>query len=474
MRKFNIFIVFFALVLFVSAVLPPQAAALADPAVLASSALLVEVTSDKVLYDKNKDAAVDPGGAVKMMTVLLAVEAIENGQAALTDAILAGDAAFDPSGRSGAMPKIVSGEMLTLEDLLYDAYLAGDTNAAGIIATCLAGSTAAYVERMNKQAAALGCKNTHFTNVFGTADATQTTSAWDQYLIFKEALRHPLFLKIAETTAYQMQATNKSKPRALINGNLMLQYSSPYYEKNSVAGCAASSDAGEKSMTAYSKNDNLTLIAVTFGASDIPAPDGAIVDQRFTETKRLLDWGFAGFAWKVLTEQNTAVASEKIDLAEGTDIVNLLPSDTIKAVVRSDLTDVDIKKDIVYYGTSGGRTLVAPVRSGELLGQMTITVDGENCGTVGLVAASDVRLDKGKFIQKRLQDTLHNIWFQLGAAVFVILLGGYIYLIIRDRKARRGEEELRVKKEKKMKPEKIDRKENNEKKKLAAFLKKKD
>jgi D-alanyl-D-alanine carboxypeptidase (penicillin-binding protein 5/6) len=117
--------------------------------------------------------------------------------------------------------------------------------------------------------------------------------------------------------------------------------------------------------------------------SDLPPQE-----QSFSETKRLLDWGFEGFAWQIVLDENEIVSREAVRLADGGGNVELRPERSISVLVRTDLTPEDVVKKFVIFAYEQGRPLTAPIREGVLLGEVSVIIDGVDRGKAGLVAGA--------------------------------------------------------------------------------------
>lgn len=436
MRKFNIFTVFLITVVIAATLALPTVMALPDPEFASEAVLLVETKSGKILYEKNKDMHVAPGSITNVMTLLLAAEAVEDGQVDLDDDITASETFLDGIGTDDETQKIKPGEILRFEDLLFCAYLASANDACNILAEAIDGSISSFVNRMNEKAKTLGCEDTLFINTGGFNDPGQYTSSWDQYLIFKEAIAHPLFLRIARTVSCTINATDYSPKRSFINSNGMLQSKSAYFYKYCIAGQTGSPSENNNSLVAYSKNSSLSLISIIFGAKSVEE-DGYINDQSFVEAIRLFEWGFTSFVWQDIIKKNEVAVTEKIALAKGTDVIELKPFETLTILARSDLKANDIVKDVVIFEQANGKGLFAPVKEGDILGEITVYVSGELNGKVNLVAADTVELDTTQFIKVQISKTLSELWVQVIIYLLIVLIGIYIWLVIRDRRVRR-------------------------------------
>ena len=206
----------------------PSAAALEEPSLVAKQVVLVDLDTGRLLYSKNAEAQVSPASLTKIMTGLLAVEAVERGEHTWEEMVTAGADCRQGMDESSSTAGIMPGETLSYKDLVYCAMLPSANEACNILGTCISGSISAFVDLMNQRAAELGCVNTHFKNPNGlTADGHYST-AYDMYLMTKEAISHPDFMEICNTISYTVPATNMSGERKLANSNaLMLPESEP-------------------------------------------------------------------------------------------------------------------------------------------------------------------------------------------------------------------------------------------------------
>ena len=450
MKKFNIFTVLLIAVTITAVLLTPVSLALDDPDIKAESALMVEIESGIILYQNDMNKRVAPGGAARVMTLLLAVEAIENEQLSLLDKVTPSETLFAGIEEDDTVLGIEPGETMKLEDLLYSAYISGAADACNIIAEYLAGDINTFVQRMNLKALALGCKETHFSNPGGLSDFEQYTTAWDQYLIFKDAVEHTLFVKIAGTPAYKTNPTIFVRERSLINTNEMLRTDSQHYYQRCIAGCFDSNTESGQNFLTCADNGELTFITVLFGAAQreeeaVQATEETedeaeiyeVTDTVLLETRRLLDWGFDNFAWQIVLDESEIVARENVEMADGTGNVELRPDRTISVLARTDLTTEEIVKDVILFSWRNDGSLTAPIMEGTVLGEVTVMIDGSERGRAELIAAREVGLNEKMYIQNQLNETLEKKWVQLSIGLFLTVVIGYVVLVIHDIKRRR-------------------------------------
>ena len=202
------------------------------PELESAAAAIVDADTGRLLYGLNADEQRYPASLTKTMTVLLAVEAIERGDAASDDVVTAGDEAVQGMVEDGSTAGIQPGETMSLLNLMYCAMLGSANEACNIIAVHISGSIDAFVADMNERAAALGCTGTHFANTHGLPDTDHYTTASDFARITREAMSHDLFLEISSTTTYTVPATNLSAERQLPNTNGLINPETQLYPGN--------------------------------------------------------------------------------------------------------------------------------------------------------------------------------------------------------------------------------------------------
>ncbi len=188
--------------------LTPQALALEDPDIRAKAAILVDADSGTVLYDKNIHEELPMASITKVMSALLVLEAVDRGQLRMDQGITATESAMKGMVEDGSTADIKVGETLTVEQLLYCMLVISANETCNILGEAVAGSVDAFVEQMNQRAQQLGCVNTHFANTTGLTQSGHYSSAWDIYLITREAMKHDEFMTIVNTKAYTVPATN--------------------------------------------------------------------------------------------------------------------------------------------------------------------------------------------------------------------------------------------------------------------------
>ena len=375
MRKIGCVIL--ALCLFFGA-LPAVSAAELD--VAGKSAVLMDMTTGTILYEKNAHEKLPPASVTKVMTLLLIMEAIDAGTISWEDTVTTSEAA---AAKGGSQIFLKVGETMSVTDLVKSIAVSSANDAACAMAEHIAGSEAAFVAKMNEKAAQLGMADTHFVNCTGLdddADAAQhLTCAYDIALMSRELmLHHP---KIQEFTTIWMD-TVRGGTFGLANTNKLVRF----YPGATGLKTGFTQKAGY-CLSATAQRDGMHLIAVVMGAESSQA--------RFDACKQLLDYGFANFA--LVTPQLQEIYRVPVELgAEKT--VLAVPSEDIKLLIDK------AQKGSVTTQVVLEQKVTAPVSQGQKLGMLTIRAGEQVLAQVPMVAENGVqKLTWGQLFGKLLR-----------------------------------------------------------------------
>ena len=253
------------------------------PEITSASAVIMEDTSDTILYAKDMDTTLSPAGAVKIMTCLLA---LENSQ--LDDQVTMTETGVSGVTDGGAHISSQLGEVFTMEQCLYALMLASANDIALQVAEQIGGSVDAFVQKMNDRARELGCTNTVFTNPTGLPDENQHITAHDMALIMEAAMANETFRTIAATTSYTLPATNVSGgERVLTNSFTMINNASDGYYEPCIGGKEGYTEASGSTLVCEAAKNNMKLVCVVLNGASGVTDDEAIA---------LLNYGFDNFS----------------------------------------------------------------------------------------------------------------------------------------------------------------------------------
>ena len=399
MKKFKLPTIFLLLTLITALLFPTTgASALSEPDISSRAAMVVDLDSGRVYYSKNPDELVYPASTTKIMTVLLAIEAIERGDVSIYDSVTASESMTYDLVDDGSTAGIVVGETLTLEQLLYCAMISSANEACNVIAEYIGGTIPDFIDMMNARAKELGCAYTTFKNTHGLPDEGHCTTPADYCLIASEAARHDLFMQICNTPSTTIAATNKSPERKLSNSNALICKDS-IYGSNYLYEPAAGIKTGYTSAAGYclvstAAHDGIELLTVVFGGQSTTDDSGVTHYSNFEDTITLYEWVFNNFSFQEILSSVDPVTEVPVTMGSDADSVSLRPESAITALMPNDFDPSSADRQIRIYSEESGEALKAPIASGEVLGEMTVSVDGVSYGTVKLVSTSTVELSR--------------------------------------------------------------------------------
>lgn len=412
------------------------------PELSAKNALLLDMNTGFVYFARDPDGRAYPASLTKILTVLLAVEAVERGDIDLKTEITADEDCLRGLDEQSSTAGIVPGEKMTFENLLYCAMISSANEACNIIATTVSGSIDAFVDRMNSRAAELGCTGSHFVNTHGMPDDNHYTTASDLAKITGEAMQHELFATICNTVERTVPATNKSDTRELQNTNGLINpnsimYPGYFYEPASGIKTGHTTAAGY-CLVSTAAQDDIHLLCIVLGSGAKQQDNGSMTYYNFTDTITLYRWVFKNFSRQTILGSSELVGSVAVALGSDTDSVSLRPETDVAAVIPNGVSPDDFTRKITVYSEHDNTTVTAPVAAGDVLGEISVEKDGMVYGTVPLVAAVDVELARGAFLRSGLQSFFAHpvVLGVLAAAVLVMVL--YIIMLIRYHKRQKA------------------------------------
>ena len=442
MKTRRFFPVFLSLLLFVSLITPARAAEgdIGDWEVEAKAALLLDPDTEEILYARNIHKRLYPASLTKVMTCLLVLETLDAGTLTRDMVLTASEEAINSVPADGSTAGIKPGEELTVEQLLYCIMLSSANEGCNILAEAVAGSVSAFVDRMNEQAADLGCEDTHFVNANGMPDDNHYTTAWDLYLITREARTHADFMPLVNTAYYEVPATNLSDARKLRTTNYLISswYTSGYLYKGAAGIKTGSTNAAGYCLIASAERSGRSLLSVVMGADRVTLDDGTILTKSFSETIKLYDWGFDNFTRQIILKEDELVWEVPVTLSQEQDYVKVHPSEEIERLFPK---DADPAKEIERIITPlYEESVEAPVEKGQVLGQMTLNYGGAVYATVDLLADEDVEASRLLVLQRDIKAFLRKpaLWIAIGGAVGLVVLILILRAVLKSRRRRYG------------------------------------
>ena len=293
-----------AILLAVCLVLLPQSAAYAtqnaggaasvsEPQIQAQGAVVIDAATGQILYGKNANTKYYPASITKLMTALLVIENCD----------LDGTVTFSKTAttnlEAGAVSLgMVEGDQLTVRQCLYALLLKSANEVGNALAEHVSGSISAFADLMNKKAAALGCTNTHFVNPHGLNDPNHYTTPYDMALIGRAAFANSTLREIDTTLSYKLPATKKNEAMTITMGHKMLYPNDSRYYEGIIGGKTGFTSLAGNTLVTGAERNGVRLVAVVMKANG----------THYTDTKALLDYGFAKMAAGASGPQGSAPA----------------------------------------------------------------------------------------------------------------------------------------------------------------------
>lgn len=347
------------------------------------SAILIEQSSGKVLYDHNSYEKLRPASVTKIMTILLIMEAIDSGKLNYTDQIPCSENA---SSMGGSQIWLDTKETLSVDEMLKAICVVSANDCTVAMAEYLAGSEENFVNQMNAKAKELGMNDTTFKNCHGIDEDGHVSSSYDIALMSRELLeKHP---DITKYTTIYMDSLRDGKSELVNTNKLVRNY------KGATGLKTGSTSLALYNLSASATRDDLSLIAVIMKAPT--------TKDRFAEATKLLDYGFANYNYKVLGKANDVVKDVSVSKGVSSSVSAVLEYDSGTLLPKG--ADTNIVQNI-----NVPDTVSAPIKKGDKLGEVVYTLNDETISTIDVIANEDV--DKIDFFN--MTKHIFNRWLNM-------------------------------------------------------------
>lgn len=338
-----------------------------DLAPNSKSAILIEASTGKVLFEKNSDEQLAPASMTKIMSMLLIMEAIESGKISLDDSVMISKNA---ASMGGSQIFLQEGDTYKVEDLLKGIAVASGNDAVVAMAEKVGGSVENFVGMMNDRAKELGLTNTHFANPHGLDAENHYSSARDMSIMGMELVKHE---KILEFTSIYEDYLKKPDGSStwLVNTNKLVRF------YNGVDGLKTgfTTTAGY-CITTTAKRNNMRLLSVVMGVETS--------DLRSSDTTNLLNYGFNSYQIQNILEKDQVLGQAKVQGGKQ-EYVDVTLNEDISDIYKVTDPVKNFSYDLEYYEVK------APVTKGDIVGRIHVKEEqGKEVFTKDLVAQEDV------------------------------------------------------------------------------------
>ena len=329
------------------------------------SAILVEQTTGKILYNKNSDIQLRPASVTKIMTILLIMEEIESGRLSYDTQITCSETA---SSLGGSQIWLETGETLTVDEMLKAICVVSANDCCVAMAEHIAGSETAFVDKMNQKAKSLGMKNTTFKNCHGIDEENHITTSYDISLMSCELLNK--YPEITNYTTIWMD-TLRNGESELVNTNKLIRV----YE-GATGLKTGSTSLALYNLSASATRDNLSLVAVI-----MRAPSST---ERISNARKLLDYGFANYEYLSTSKEGEKIKNIAVSKGIKTNI-DLICENSTGCIIKKG-TSSDITNEIII-----NQNISAPIKKNQKLGKINFYLNEELISSTNLIANEEVK-----------------------------------------------------------------------------------
>lgn len=334
-------------------------------------AILIDAQTGKTLYEMNVDKKWYPASMTKIMTLILALEAVRDGKASLDDEVTASEYACS---FGGTQVWLEPGEKFTLKEMLIAIAVGSANDCSVAVAEHFAGSETAFAKRMTEKARELGAKNTNFVNSHGLHDDNHYTTPHDLAQIARYAVTLPHMLEFTSTKEYVF----REEPKLVLhNTNKLL-----WWFEGTKGLKTGTTDKAKRNLTAVVERDGLMLISVVMGA------EGG--RGHFTQSMVLQQYGFAQYGYKQFYEKGHKIGNVKIGKGIKESVEIVAKERVGRIIPKGEDQGIEVKIDLPEY-------VQAPVKKGQEVGNAVILQDGRELGSIPLVTVEKV--DKGSLLR---------------------------------------------------------------------------
>ena len=366
--------------------------------ITAASAIVMELNTGAILYNKKMDEKHYPASITKIMTTLLCLE-----NSSLDEVVTFSENAVFSIEPGSSHISIVPGEQMKMEDCLYGIMLMSANEACNGVAEHIAGSIDAFVDMMNARAKELGCKNTHFANPNGLYLDNHYTTAYDMALISCEAMKNDIFRKITGTKTYTIPKTNKLEERNYIHNkhNMLYPITYPQYGyEYCIGGKTGYTDIARWTLVTFVKKDDLELVSVVMKTAGPPT----ISPNEYTDTIKLMDYALENYEKHSINvdmssgdEEGTYSLFTKYNKIFDTESSPLYVNDNAGVVLPRGVDVSEAEKTVEYYND---KQIVEGVNN---IGKITYTYAGKVAGV------ADIMYDTSRLDEVNLSQNVSDI-----------------------------------------------------------------
>ena len=429
MKKFCA--ILFSFVLIVVLALPAAAegesAALSDtaPSLTAPAAYVVNLDTNIVVYDKNSETPLPAASLTKMMTTLLLLESYQDqlDSISLTAPSYIYDLIWEQS-TNASTADIRRGETQSLRNLLYAMLLPSGNEAAYIVADYMGGgSIDNFVAMMNDEAKAVGCTGTTFVDPCGL-NPNNITTARDAYLILRALTAYDVFSTVVGTPSYDMGTNDRyTTPGTYIIQTTDKLITNSSYHRDYTKGGKTGSLGEWQNFAGWHSQDGESYISILLNVPYDADPEG--MRPALVETATIMDWVFDTYTIAPALDTTQPITEVRVAYSTQADTIMLYPADNMMTLLPRE-GGAALTEQVFNVPDQ----LPAPIKQGDIVGTVTLTIEGETIGTADLIAGSDVSRNQLLYTISRVSLFFSSTYFKVVVILTMLVIGAYLIFTV--------------------------------------------
>ncbi|MFZ7131727.1 MAG: D-alanyl-D-alanine carboxypeptidase family protein [Eubacteriales bacterium] len=348
----------------------------AQPSIQSPSAILMEATTGKVIYEKNSNERHYPASITKILTAIIAIEETD-----LNETVVIGDDVPHSITSDSSAIYLLPGEKLTIEQLLYALTVESANDAAVAIADYISGSVEDFSVLMNKKAKELGATQSHFVTPNGLHNDDHYVTAHDMGLIMREAIKHPILREMMTTVNYVIPATEKQITRYLWTKNKMLKIpTNKYYYDKIIATKTGYTTEAQYTLVSAAQENGMELVTVVLASNST---------AEYEDTLAMFQYGFSNFTMDTLVNKGDLI--ENYEFQNNSTPLKVISNETVSYVVDIN-NDSEITSELQL-----SNDLSLPIHKGQAIGTIEYILDGEVIGQAHVIAGNEIKSNFSHF-----------------------------------------------------------------------------
>ncbi len=425
MKKFCAILFSFVLVLIIA--LPvaaeEESSTLADnaPSLTAPAAYVVNLDTNIVVYEKNSETPLSAASLTKLMTTLLLLENYQDqlDSISLTAPSYVYDLIWEQSTNASSAD-IRRGETQSLRNLLYAMLLPSGNEAAYIVADYMGGgSIDNFVAMMNDEAKAVGCTGTTFVDPCGL-NPNNITTARDAYLILRALTAYDVFSTVVGTPSYDMGTNDRyTTPGTYIIQTTDKLITNSSYHRDYTKGGKTGSLGEWQNFAGWHSQDGESYISILLNVPYDADPEG--MRPALVETATIMDWVFDTYTIAPALDTTQPITEVRVAYSTQADTVMLYPADNMMTLLPR-ASGAALTEQVFNVPDQ----LPAPIKQGDIVGTVTLTIEGETIGTADLIAGSDVSRNQLLYTISRVSLFFSSTYFKVVVILTMLVIGAYL------------------------------------------------